>query len=257
MPASHLTPARFWKRLIYVLWPPAFGFRTLLRPYLQRWRFWTEYQKYCELESDHAAPDPEHFLPHMEDATETTPIEAGYYFQDAWGFEKIVQARPSQHVDIGSHHKLVALLSKVVPTTMVDLRPLPVTLDSLKFKAGTILSLPFPDASLPSVSSLCVVEHIGLGRYGDPLDPEGTAKAVTELKRIVQPGGDLYISVPVDVVNRIYFNGHRAFCESYLEKLFAPFEFVERRYIFGNEFTDKLRPGFGTGCYHLRRPNLG
>ena len=139
---------------------------------------------------------------------------------------------------------------------MVDLRPLPVTMDTLNFKAGSILSLPFADASAPSVSSLCVVEHIGLGRYGDPLDPQGTVKAVAELKRIVQPGGDLYISVPVDDVNRIYFNAHRAFCETYLNELFAPFEICDRKYIFGNEFTDKLKAGFGTGCYHLRRPAI-
>ena len=199
-------------------------------------------------------PEPRFLFPCLDDATGTTPVDPSYYFQDAWGFEKIVQAGPDRHVDVGSHHKFVSLLSKVVQTTMVDLRPLPVTLDSLKFEAGSILDLPFADESLPSVSSLCVVEHIGLGRYGDPMDPEGTTKAVAELKRIVQPGGDLYISVPVDDLNRIYFNAHRAFCEPYLEQLFAPFEIVERRYIFGNDFTAQLRPGFGTGCYHLRRP---
>ena len=140
---------------------------------------------------------------------------------------------------------------------MVDIRPLTVSMESLKFMEGSILNLPFPDASVPSVSSLCVVEHIGLGRYGDPLDPEGTVKAVEELKRIVKPGGDLYISVPVDDVNRIYYNAHRAFSEQYLEQLFMPFEIVERRYIFGDEFTNELREGFGTGCYHLRRPFSG
>jgi hypothetical protein len=99
-----------------------------------------------------------------------------------------------------------------------------------------------------------VVEHIGLGRYGDPLDPEGSVKAFLELKRIVQPGGDLYVSVPVDDVNRIYFNAHRAFAEDYLLKLFAPFEVRERRYIYGSEFGAQLKTGFGTGCYHLRAP---
>jgi len=242
------------RRIFFTVWPPFLGLRRRARHLRGRWWFWGEYRKYCELAAGGELPEPRFFNPWLEDATATTPVDPHYYFQDAWGFEKIVRARPGQHVDVGSHHKFVSLLSKVVDTTMVDLRPLPVTLGSLKFKAGTILSLPFPDASVPSVSSLCVVEHIGLGRYGDPLDPEGTVKAVAELKRIVQPGGDLYISVPVDDVNRIYFNAHRAFCEPYLEKLFAPFEIVERRYIFGNDFTDRLRPGFGTGCYHLRRP---
>ncbi len=29
-----------------------------------------------------------------------------------------------------------------------------------------------------------VVEHVGLGRYGDPLDPDGDLKAIAELKRV-------------------------------------------------------------------------
>jgi SAM-dependent methyltransferase len=243
-----------WAQFRFTFWPPRFGFRTHWPRFQARWRFWGEYRKYCDLAAGGEQPTTKFFYPCLDDATATTPVDPSYYFQDAWAFEKIVQAKPTTHVDVGSHHKFVSLLSKVVNTTMVDLRPLPVTLDSLTFKAGSILTLPFADASVPSVSSLCVVEHIGLGRYGDPLDPEGTVKAVAELKRIIQPGGDLYISVPVDDVNRIYFNAHRAFCEPYLEQLFAPFEIVERRYIFGNDFTDQLRPGFGTGCYHLKRP---
>ncbi|MEO7933701.1 MAG: DUF268 domain-containing protein [Chthoniobacterales bacterium] len=240
-------------RLRFACWPPRFGFRAHFRRFRARAQFWQQYEAYCALSPAEDRPQEKYFYPCLDDATDTTPVDPSYYFQDAWAFEKIFKAQPASHIDVGSHHKFVSLLSKVVPTTMVDLRPLPVTLASLAFKEGTIVDLPFADASVPSVSSLCVVEHIGLGRYGDPLDPEGTVKAVEELKRIVEPGGDLYISVPVDDVNRIYFNAHRAFCEPYLEKLFAPFEIVERRYIFGNDFTETLQPGFGTGCYHLRR----
>lgn len=242
------------QRLRFTFWPLHLGLRAHVRRLRARWRFWGEYQAYRRLAKGGELPEEAFFYPCLDDATETTPLDPSYYFQDAWAFEKIVQAHPSSHVDVGSHHKFVSLLSKVVKTTMVDLRPLPVTLDSLTFKQGTILNLPYADGSVPSVSSLCVVEHIGLGRYGDPLNPDGTVQAVAELKRIVQPGGDLYLSVPVDDVNRIYYNAHRAFCESYLLKLFAPFEVCERRYIFGHEFTDHLKPGFGTGCYHLRRP---
>jgi hypothetical protein len=107
---------------------------------------------------------------------------------------------------------------------------------------------------VPSLSSICVVEHIGLGRYGDPLDPHGTEKAVAELKRIVQPGGHFYISVPLDDENRIYFNAHRAFTEPYLLGLFQPFQVLERRYIYGKTFGTQIGKGFGTGCYHLKAP---
>jgi len=248
--------AEFLNHARFTLWPPPIGFRTLLRPFRERWRFWRQYKTYCKLTPASDTPEEQYFFPCMSDATDLTPIEAGYYFQDAWAFEKIVKSGVHHHIDVGSHHKLVSLLSKIIPTTMVDIRPLPVHMDSLKFQQGSILSLPYADQSVDSLSSLCVVEHIGLGRYGDPFDANGTIKALEELKRIVKPGGSLYISVPVDDENRIYFNAHRAFCEPYLERLFSPFEIVERRYIFGNDFTDKLGLGFGTGCYHLRRPTL-
>jgi SAM-dependent methyltransferase len=189
-----------------------------------------------------------------DDEAETT-IEPIYFYQDQWAFEKIVQDHPQNHVDVGSHHKFVALLSKVVPVTMIDIRPLSLPLDTLKFQKGSILEMPFEDASLPSVSSLCVVEHIGLGRYGDMLDPNGTEKAIKELKRIVRPGGNLYLSIPLDDSNITYFNAHRAFTEDYLLALFRPFKVVEKRYIYGNHFGSDLHSGFGTGCYHLKSPD--
>ena len=240
--------------LRFVVWPPRGGVRTYLHLMSARLKFWRSYQRYCQLVPVNLQPRTEHFFPCLNDATTETPIDISYYYQDAWAFELIVKQKPHQHVDVGSNHKFVSLLSKVVPTTMVDLRPLPVTLDSLRFMEGSILALPFADATVDSVSSLCVVEHIGLGRYGDPLDPDGSVKAFKELKRIVRPGGDLYVSVPVDDVNRTYFNAHRAFSESYLLELFAPFKLLESLYIYGSEYGKELKTGFGTGCYHLRAP---
>jgi SAM-dependent methyltransferase len=183
-----------------------------------------------------------------------TPVEPTYFFQDAWAFEKIFEARPSRHIDVGSHHRFVSFLSKVVPTTMVDVRPLQAHMESIGFEEGSILALPFPDGSLRSVSSICVVEHIGLGRYGDPLDTKGTEKALEELKRVVAPGGDLYISLPIDDIDREYFNAHRAFTEETALRMFEPFEVVESRYIYGYRYVEVRQSGFGTGCYHLRRP---
>jgi len=53
-----------------------------------------------------------------------------------------------------------------------------------------------------------VVEHIGLGRYGDPIDPLGTMKALRELSRVVAKGGNFYLSLPVGE-EKIFFNAHR------------------------------------------------
>jgi SAM-dependent methyltransferase len=193
--------------------------------------------------------------PCIWDLTSETPVDPVYFYQDAWAFSRIAQLRPSWHLDVGSHHKYVSLLAGILPVTMVDLRPLPVTLENLSFKKGSILNLPFADRSVASVSSLCVVEHIGLGRYGDALDVYGSEKAIEELKRVVAPGGNLFISIPIDDRNRVFFNAHRAFSEEYLLSLFAPFSVEESKYIYGREFVSQRRNGFGVGCYHLRCPS--
>ncbi len=224
--------------------------------FAQGWyRFWRAYFQYKDLAPSGMRPTLRYLYPCIGDDLGVTPIDPVYYYQDAWAFEQIIGQNPEWHVDIGSHHKFVALLSKVVPVTMVDIRPLPCPLESLKFRQGSILDLPFEDSTIPSVSSICVIEHIGLGRYGDPLDPEGSKKAIAELKRVVAPGGHLYISVPLDDENRIYFNAHRAFHESYIMDLFAPFVLVEHRYIHRDgQFSKHNTDGFRVGCFHWQKP---
>ena len=216
--------------------------------------FWQSYFSYKRLASPEKQPHLKDIYPFIFDATDETAVDPVYFYQDAWAFEKIFKLNPAWHVDVGSHHKYVSLLSKVVPVTMVDIRPLPTHLESLKFEKGSILDLPFDDNSVPSVSSICVIEHIGLGRYGDILDPEGSEKALAELKRIVQPAGSLFVSMPIDETDRICFNAHRVFREKTLFRLFEPFTVLESRYIYGVEFLDLAQSGFGVGCYHLCKP---
>jgi len=216
-------------------------------------RFWDSYHKYKEISLPNQKAQVDYLYPCLGDDTAETIIEPVYFYQNTWAFEKIVKNLPSSHIDVGSHHFYVALLSKILPVTMVDIRPLSLPLDTLQFKQGSILEMPYEDKTIESLSSLCVIEHIGLGRYGDPLDPFGTEKSVEELKRVIKPGGNLYISVPLDDENRTYFNAHRAFSEVYILKMFHPFKLVDKKYIYGNDFMDSIQTGFGTGCYHFQR----
>ena len=103
---------------------------------------------------------------------------------------------------------------------MIDIRPIELQLRGLTFIEGSILNIPAEDKSILSLSSLCVIEHIGLGRYGDVIDAFGSEKAAKELQRILKVGGNLYLSVPVDSACRIYFNAHRAFTRATLLNYF-------------------------------------
>lgn len=240
---------------LFISWcSPRKRWRGLKRDLTAWLRFWRRLRRYSAMTSPDERPRYKRLSPCVRDDTGTTQIEPIYFYQDNWAFQKIVQSRPGSHVDIGSHHKFIALLSFVVPTTMVDIRPLSLPVPGLQFREGTILDLPFPDGSCASVSSICVIEHIGLGRYGDPLDPRGTIKAAEELKRILQPGGSLYVSVPIERCTEVHFDANRVFTEADFLAMFQELELVESRYIYGNEFSERLRTDRGgVGCYHLRR----
>jgi len=193
--------------------------------------------------------------PRLYDKTETTPLDAVYFYQDAWCAKKIFTAKPPRHYDIGSKAELVGIISQFVPTTMIDIRPIDLKLDNLSFIKADILSLPLKNGSVESISSICVIEHIGLGRYGDDLSPYGSEKAISEIKRVLAAEGNLYISLPVDQENTIYFNAHRAFTRNYILELFQPLKLVEEKYIYRNELVnnyDKAK-GFGTGLFHFQK----
>lgn len=194
-------------------------------------------------------------LPCLLDRTATTPVEPVYFLQDTWFAGKIAAIQPASHVDVGSSAKTMALVAQFVPVTMVDIRPVDIEVSGFSFVTGSVLALPFHDATLSSLSSLCVIEHIGLGRYGDALDARGSERAAAELVRVLAHGGDLYVSVPVDSECRIYFNAHRAFTRDYLLATFSGLELVEERYIYGRALYPRYEParGFGTGLYHFRR----
>lgn len=193
--------------------------------------------------------------PCVFDNSSYTPLDPIYFFQDSWAANKIFNIKPEHHYDIGSSAKTIGILSQFVPITMVDIRPIRLSLKNLFFKQGSILNLPFKNNSIKSLSSLCVIEHIGLGRYGDKVDPYGSEKAIKELKRILAVGGIILFSIPIDNENKIYFNAHRAFTRNYIIELFDEFKIIEEKYIYGTKIYDSYNTeeGFGTGLYMLKK----
>lgn len=199
-------------------------------------------------------------LPKLGDRLGTTPYDSHYLFQDTWAAQRIAEHAPQRHVDVGSRVDYVCFLTAVTKVTFVDIRPLTADIEGLESIAGSILDLPFEDRSLESVSCLHVAEHIGLGRYGDPVDPLGSRKAIAELQRVVAPGGHLLFSVPVGRP-RVCFNAHRVHDPRELRALFGEFELVEfagvddagqfRRH----RTTDELAgQAYACGMYLLARP---
>ena len=164
--------------------------------------------------------------PCLSDWVSSTPYDPHYLYQGGWLARRMAVARPELHVDVGSSVQTLSVLSAQVPIIFVDYRPLKANLDNLICVGGNIVSLPFADASLQSVSCIHVIEHIGLGRYGDPLDPAGAASAAGELWRVLAPGGKLYLTAPVGR-ERVCFNAHRVFSPYTFQKLMPALTLLE------------------------------
>jgi len=171
--------------------------------------------------------------PCLGDWSTHTPFDAHYFYQGAWLARKVRLFNINKHVDIGSSVLTMSVLSAHVDTTFVDYRPLKVTLPGLTSISGDILDLPFPDESVESLSCLHVIEHIGLGRYGDPIEPLGSRKAASELQRVVKPGGKLFLSLPIGR-ERICFNAHRVHSTSSVLKMFPKMHLTEFSYVDDN-----------------------
>jgi hypothetical protein len=75
-----------------------------------------------------------------------------------------------------------------------------------------------------------VIEHIGLGRYGDPIDPDGSIKAALELQRILHASGKLYLSLPIGR-ERICFNAHRVHAPETVVSLFPKLKLIEFSFV--------------------------
>jgi hypothetical protein len=139
-----------------------------------------------------------------------TPFDTHYLYHPAWAARILAQTRPDYHVDISSILHFSTIVSAFIPVDFYEYRPAAVTLSNFTSRKADLLRLPFSDMSLRSVSCMHVIEHIGLGRYGDALDPDGDLKAIQELVRILAVDGDLLVVVPVGRP-RIQFNAHRVY----------------------------------------------
>ena len=199
-------------------------------------------------------------FPKLADRLRSTPYDPHYLHQDTWAAQRIAERRPSGHVDVGSRVDYVCFLTAVTQVTFVDIRPLGAQVEGLESKAGSVLAMPFADRSVDSLSCLHVTEHIGLGRYGDPLDPAGSLKAMDELQRVLAPGGELLFSLPVGRP-RVCFDAHRVHAPRTVRERFSELELVEfagvddahgfARHRGLNELDGA---NYACGMFRLRRP---
>ena len=77
-----------------------------------------------------------------------------------------------------------------------------------------------------AILSISSIEHDGLGRYGDPINPQGDLETMGKIKEMLNEGGLFFLSVPVGE-DSIYWNAHRVYGRNRLPLLFKGWEMID------------------------------
>lgn len=177
-------------------------------------RGWNRYvkdrRKYLELVNSGEWPVATE-MPMLMEWNDVSGNLGAYFHQDQHVARWIYEAKPQRHVDVGSRlDGFVGSVSVFREIEVIDIRPQPAKVNNVTFHQLDLIE-PLPSCWIEctdSLSCLHTIEHFGLGRYGDPIDVNGHIKGLEQLKRMVSPGGILYLSTPIGP-QRLIFNAHR------------------------------------------------
>ena len=139
--------------------------------------------------------------------------ENHFFHSDLLIAQKIFDKNPENHIDIGSRiDGLVSHIASFRNLDCVDIK----NINIKPHKNINFLQLDITDNKIInkkkyfSVSSVGLLSHVGLGRYGDKIDPDGHLKAIQNLCNLCERNGLIYIMVPVGK-SGVEFNSHRVF----------------------------------------------
>ena len=158
------------------------------------------------------------WLPALAEKYGDSGVASGHYFhQDLWAARLVFEHRPARHLDVGSRiDGFVAHLLTFRAVEVVDIRRLDSQVQGLHFRHADLMSSgPLDIDPAASVSCLHALEHFGLGRYGDPVVPDGWRIGMARLAQLVAPGGRLYLGVPIGRP-AVEFNAQRIFAPRYI-----------------------------------------
>lgn len=210
-------------------------------------------------------------LPILDERQTQSGSARGHYFhQDLRVAQRIHQVNPRRHIDVGSRiDGFVAHVAAFREIEVVDIRPLDTAIPNIKFLRMDLMDTPGPDqiAICDSLSCLHVLEHFGLGRYGDRIDPDGYKAGFANLVTMLEPGGVLYFSVPMGR-QRIEFNAHRIFGLQHLLEMFDAYALELLNYSYVDDHDNLVEDvaispeailtanglRYGCGIFELRKP---
>lgn len=198
--------------------------------------------------------------PMLSDRFSNSGVARGHYFHvDLWAAKFVYRLGPHRLVDVGS--RVDGFISHILvfrEVVVVDIRQLKVDVPGLHFVQADVMAKDFPLVDYADcVSSLHALEHLGLGRYGDPVDPDGWKKGFENITGVLKVGGTLLLAVPVGR-ERVEFDAHRVFdpntIAQYADSIglrLTEFSYVgdDGLYYGSGGLVDASKLTYGCGCF--------
>ena len=177
-------------------------------------------------------------FPCIHDVFEKSGNAKGHYFYQDLHVAKMINInKPVSHFDIGSRiDGFVAHVASFRKINVFDIRILDTFDDNVEFHQLDLMNeIPPKYIDITdSLSCLHTLEHFGLGRYGDKIDPDGYIKGLNNMTLLIKQYGVFYLSVPIGE-QRIEFNAHRVFSVQYLFSLVSKdFEIINFSFVDDN-----------------------
>jgi SAM-dependent methyltransferase len=198
------------------------------------------------------------------DNTVNTNFDRHYVYHVAWALTQVTKNLNrkvcDRHVDIASSLYFVTGIANNFKIDFVDVRPPNIEYPNVNLITGDVTHLPYSDNSLDSLSMLHVLEHLGLGRYGDTVDEAADLKAAYEISRVMKTGGLFYLVTPTGKPS-IHYNAHRVYSVDMVKQLFNGFElqkfdFLKERdggILENCDVQTTIKEAYGCGMYVFRK----
>ena len=167
--------------------------------------------------------------PTLHDRRDSSGSSDGHYFwQDLICARWIFEDSPKNHLDIGSRiDGFIAHLLSFRDVDVIDIRRPETSVPGLNtIVADAQLPLASISSKYSSVSSLHSLEHFGLGRYGDKLDPYGHQQGLLNIANLVEPRGFLYVSYPLGN-DEVQFNAQRLLRPNWAPAMLTEFNVIQ------------------------------
>ena len=172
---------------------------------------------------------PNKLSPITRDFFDSAGASDGHYFwQDLICAQWIFSNSPLEHFDVGSRiDGFIAHLVSFRKVFLLDIRKVESKIENLRIIQGNAQeSLLHLNRKFDSVSSLHSIEHFGLGRYRDTIDPLGHEKGLRNISELVKDHGMFYVSFPIGE-SSVEFNAQRIIDPLWPINILKDFELLE------------------------------